>query len=88
MTGLCEGLPKVAYALDSLMRNIFGFPKALAVKLGTRISSFPASKGKESSSICWWRDYFKNMETLEVNAGEKISTIDIVGPEWPLYKYM
>ena len=28
------------------------------------------------------------METLEVNTGDKISTIDIVGPEWPLYNYM
>ena len=28
------------------------------------------------------------METLEINAGDKISTSDIVGPEWPLYHDM
>ena len=88
LTRPCKKVPKVVFALDFIMRSMFGFPRVLAVQLGTKISAFPASKGNESSLICWWRDYFKNMVTLEVNAGEKSSTIDIVGPEWPLYNYI
>ena len=29
MTGSCKKLPRVAFALDSLMRNIFGFQESL-----------------------------------------------------------
>ena len=80
--------PKVFFALDFIMRNIFGFPRVLAVKLGTKISKFPASKGSAYSVICWWRDNFKDIETLETNAAESTSTSDIVGPAWPLYNYV
>ena len=80
--------PKVVFALDFIMRNIFGFPRVLAVKLGTSISKIPASKGSSYSLICWWRDHFKNHETLELNPDVSTSTSDIVGPEWPLFNYM
>ena len=70
------------------MRNIFGFPRVLAVKLGTKISKIPASKGSNYSLICWWRDHFKNFETLEISPEVSVSTSDIVGPEWQLHNYM
>ena len=79
--------PRVVYALDFIMRNIFGFPRVLAVKLGTKISKFPACKGYDYSMICWWIA-FKNLETLETSPTENVSTSDIVGPEWPQYRYM
>ena len=53
--------PKVVFAFDFIMRNIFGFPRVLAVKLGTKFSNFPASKGIEYRLICWWRDYYKEL---------------------------
>ena len=74
-------LPQVVFAFDFIMRNIFGFPRVLAVKLGTKISKFPASKGSDYSAICWWRNSFKDIETLETSTAEWISTSDIVGPE-------
>ena len=70
------------------MRNVFGFQRVLAVKLGTKISKIPVNKDSNYSMICWWRDHFKDLETLEINPKESVSTLDIVGPEWSLYNYM
>ena len=80
--------PKVVFALDFIMRNILGFQHVLAVKLGTRISKFPVSKDHTRSMICWGREHFKNHETLEIDPQQSVSTVDVVGPEWPSYNYM